>query len=68
MLSLLHSEVSDIEIVTLCEETDDPLNHAKHVNAIVERGCQFSHFPFVVHQHSCSSSVSDQFFGLFLIF
>lgn len=31
---------------TLCKETDDPLNHAKHVTAIEERRCQVF-FPFV---------------------
>lgn len=48
-------------------ETDDLLSHAKYVKAIVERCRQFSPVPFVVQPCSCSSGLSDQFFGVFFI-
>lgn len=52
---------------TLCKETDYLPNGAKHVSTVVEN--EPSVFtPSVLLLCSCSESVSDQFFGLFLIF
>lgn len=63
--SVFYSEASDNHLM-YCKETDDPLNHAKHVNAIVERSYKILTFYYA--WCSCSASVSDQLFGLFLIF